>query len=119
MVEEGVFTGWEHWRQSRLEVGREGDMLCFRWAKSEVSSRQIDNGSRALRKLRANKEDLLFVSAWTLRVQYGSHYPHLSMEHLECGPIKMCYIKKYILGFKEIYMKMKCRISLLIFILNG
>lgn len=35
-IDEGIFTGCEHWRQSRLEVRREDDMLCFRQAKSEV-----------------------------------------------------------------------------------
>lgn len=65
--------GREHRKQSRLEVGREDDMLCFRQAKSEVLPRQMDNGSRALRKLRAKEEDLVFVSKQIFRVQYGSH----------------------------------------------
>lgn len=72
LLNEGVFMGCEHWRQSRLGLGKEGNMLSFKQVKSEVLPRYMDKGSRALKKLRAKEEDLVFVSQ-IFRVQYGSH----------------------------------------------
>ena len=34
LLNEGVFMGCEHWRQSRLGLGKEGNMLSFKQVKS-------------------------------------------------------------------------------------
>lgn len=39
LVNEVIFVGYEYWRQSRLGLGREEDMLSFTQAKSEVLPR--------------------------------------------------------------------------------